>query len=111
MHPVTVTGPLDHDHVAVVKQAVDDGGGSELIVQVVGPCLPGDVALCYLESVPRLAPATDFRRLMASHSKEVRWDRFPNVHGCPDGKKWLEIQHMLGLAANTLEAYARGLDF
>ena len=47
---------------------------------------------------------------MASRFDEIRWDRFPRVHGTPEGKKWLEIQHMLGLAANTVEAYGRGLE-
>ena len=47
---------------------------------------------------------------MASGSKEIRWDRFPRVQGTAEGKQWLEIQHMLGLAANTVEAYGRGLE-
>ena len=47
---------------------------------------------------------------MASRSNEIRWDRFPRVHGTLEGKKWLEIQHLLGLAANTVEAYGRGLE-
>lgn len=47
---------------------------------------------------------------MASRSDEIRWDRFPRVQGTAEGKKWLEIQHMLGLAANTVEAYGRGLE-
>lgn len=47
---------------------------------------------------------------MASHSSEIRWNRFPRVQRCAEAKKWLEIQHMLGLAANTVEAYGRGLE-
>ena len=40
----------------------------------------------------------------------IRWDRFPRVERSPEGKQWLEIQHMLGLAPNTVEAYGRGLE-
>ena len=47
---------------------------------------------------------------MASRSSEIRWDRFPRVRGTVEGKKWLEIQHMLGLAPNSVEAYGRGLE-
>ncbi len=47
---------------------------------------------------------------MASRSKEIRWDRFPRVENSQAGKRWLEIQQMLGLAANTVEAYGRGLE-
>jgi site-specific recombinase XerD len=47
---------------------------------------------------------------MASRSGEIRWDRFPRVQVTAEGKKWLEVQHMLGLASNTIEAYARGLE-
>lgn len=47
---------------------------------------------------------------MASRSSEIRWDRFPRVQRSAEAKKWLEIQHMLGLAANTVEAYGRGLE-
>jgi site-specific recombinase XerD len=47
---------------------------------------------------------------MGSRSNEIRWDRFPRVQGTPEGKQWLDIQHMLGLAPNTVEAYGRGLE-
>ncbi|MBN2196116.1 MAG: tyrosine-type recombinase/integrase [Polyangiaceae bacterium] len=47
---------------------------------------------------------------MAGSAKEIRWDRFPRVEALTEGKKWLEIQHTLGLATNTIEAYARGLE-
>lgn len=47
---------------------------------------------------------------MGSRTTEIRWDRFPRVHSLEVGKKWLEIQHMLGLATNTVEAYGRGLE-
>ena len=42
--------------------------------------------------------------------QEIRWSRFPQVAKTPEGKQWLEIQHMLGLASNTIEAYGRGLE-
>lgn len=47
---------------------------------------------------------------MARRSNEIRWDRFPRLQGNAEGRKWLEIQHMLGLAPNTVEAYGRGLE-
>ncbi len=47
---------------------------------------------------------------MAKRCNKIRWDRFERVQGIPEGKKWLEIQHMLGLASNTIEAYGRGLE-
>ncbi len=42
---------------------------------------------------------------MTIRSNEIRWDRFPRVQGSAEGRRWLEIQHMLGLASNTIEAY------
>ncbi len=47
---------------------------------------------------------------MASRTNEIQWDRFPRLQSSVEGKKWLEIQHMLGLAINTVEAYGRGLE-
>jgi integrase/recombinase XerD len=47
---------------------------------------------------------------MAKHSNEIQWDHFSRVKGSAEGRQWLEIQHMLGLATNTIEAYGRGLD-
>jgi site-specific recombinase XerD len=47
---------------------------------------------------------------MPNHSDAIRWDHFPRVDGSPEGKQWLEIQHMLGLASNSVEAYGRGLE-
>jgi site-specific recombinase XerD len=41
---------------------------------------------------------------------EIRWDRFPRVASTSEAKHWLEIQRMLGLAPNTIEAYGRGLE-
>ena len=35
----------------------------------------------------------------------IRWQLFPLSFGHPQGKEWLDIQHMLGLAFNTVEAY------
>lgn len=43
---------------------------------------------------------------MAGSGKEIRWDRFPRVKALAEGKKWLEIQHTIGLATNTIEAHA-----
>jgi site-specific recombinase XerD len=47
---------------------------------------------------------------MGTHPDRLCWDRFPHVERTPEGRQWLEIQHMLGLAANSVEAYGRGLE-
>jgi hypothetical protein len=41
---------------------------------------------------------------------EVKWDRYPRVSGNAHAREWLEFQATRGLAANTIEAYGRGLD-
>lgn len=40
----------------------------------------------------------------------VNWKKFPNAFACPLAKSWLTIQVNFGLAPNTIEAYARGID-
>lgn len=40
----------------------------------------------------------------------VRWERYPLVASMPTARAWLQIQGDLGLAANTVEAYGRGLE-
>ncbi|WP_298673144.1 tyrosine-type recombinase/integrase [uncultured Sphingomonas sp.] len=40
----------------------------------------------------------------------IRWQLFPLTSRHVNGKEWLDIQHMLGLASNTVEAYGRGLE-
>lgn len=47
---------------------------------------------------------------MDPQAKHIRWDKFPFVCKNPQGKEWLEIQQLLGLASNTVEAYGRGLE-
>jgi integrase/recombinase XerD len=47
---------------------------------------------------------------MVSEQKSVRWERFPRIASSQESKEWLEIQQMLGLAPNTVEAYGRGLE-
>ena len=47
---------------------------------------------------------------MGTQPGEVRWERFPSVAALPEAKQWLEIQSMLRLAHNTVEAYGRGLE-
>lgn len=42
---------------------------------------------------------------------EVRWERYPRVSENPHAREWLEFQATRGLAANTIEAYGRNLDF
>lgn len=41
--------------------------------------------------------------------EDLRWDRYPAVAQEPLAKKWLESQALLGLAPNTIDAYARGV--
>jgi hypothetical protein len=41
---------------------------------------------------------------------EVPWLRYPRAAGCGLARAWLQIQANLGLAANTLDAYARAVD-
>jgi len=41
---------------------------------------------------------------------EVRWERYPRVAESAHPRAWLTWQCTRGLAANTLEAYGRGLD-
>src|SRR6202021_760046 len=41
---------------------------------------------------------------------EVRWERYPRVAESAHSRAWLSWQCNRGLAANTLEAYGRGLE-
>ncbi len=41
---------------------------------------------------------------------EVAWARYPRVAETPLARVWLKMQADLGLAANTIDAYGRGLD-
>jgi integrase/recombinase XerD len=41
---------------------------------------------------------------------EIRWERYPHVDKRQHAHTWLQIQANLGLAANTVEAYARALE-
>jgi integrase/recombinase XerD len=41
---------------------------------------------------------------------DVRWDRYPTVEADGHARGWLGIQADLGRAANTVEAYGRGLE-
>ncbi len=40
---------------------------------------------------------------------DIQWERYPAIAHDPLAKKWLEGQALLGLAQNTVEAYARGV--
>lgn len=42
-------------------------------------------------------------------STEIRWDRYPAVASEPLARRWLETQVLLGLAPNTVNAYARAV--
>ncbi|MBN3891042.1 MAG: tyrosine-type recombinase/integrase [Nostoc sp. JL31] len=41
---------------------------------------------------------------------EIKWERYPLVAESTQARLWLQIQSDLGLAANTVEAYGRGLE-
>lgn len=41
--------------------------------------------------------------------EEIRWDRYPAVQQQALAKQWLESQAILGLASNTIDAYARAV--
>jgi site-specific recombinase XerD len=41
---------------------------------------------------------------------DVRWERYPRVAESAHARAWLTWQCNRGLAANTLEAYGRGLE-
>lgn len=47
---------------------------------------------------------------MTVNDGQIRWERFPQAGRSADAKQWLEIQRMLGLAPNTVEAYGRGVE-
>lgn len=40
---------------------------------------------------------------------KIRWDRYPAVAQDPLARRWIETQVLLGLAPNTIDAYARAL--
>lgn len=42
--------------------------------------------------------------------KGIKWERYPVITQAPAAKAWLIIQINFGLAANTVEAYARALE-
>src|SRR5437660_5169207 len=45
-----------------------------------------------------------------SRSDDIEWFRYPHVSTFPLAREWLTTEYLLGLASNTLAAYARGLD-
>ncbi len=47
------------------------------------------------------------RKMMAL--TDVRWDRYPAVAGHGMARRWIETQVLLGMAPNTVDAYARGV--
>lgn len=42
--------------------------------------------------------------------EEIEWYRYPFVAREPESKRWLENQALLGLAPNTIDAYARAVE-
>lgn len=40
----------------------------------------------------------------------IQWERYPTLASLSEPRTWLPIQHNLGLAPNTVEAYGRGLE-
>ena len=47
---------------------------------------------------------------MSSSTDPIEWFRYPFVAADALAKAWLTTETLLGLAPNTLDAYARGLD-
>ena len=47
---------------------------------------------------------------MSSSTDPIEWFRYPFVATDALAKAWLTTETLLGLAPNTLDAYARGLD-
>src|SRR6266702_4231123 len=47
---------------------------------------------------------------MSSSTDPIEWFRYPFVAAYDLAKAWLTTETLLGLASNTLDAYARGLD-
>src|SRR5690348_7014796 len=47
---------------------------------------------------------------MSSSTDPIDWFRYPFVATDALAKAWLTTETLLGLASNTLDAYARGLD-
>lgn len=45
-----------------------------------------------------------------NHMADICWKHYPLVSQYPLGRRWLTIQANLGLAANTIDAYGRGLE-
>jgi len=40
---------------------------------------------------------------------DIRWERYPQLSATPRARRWLTMQANLGLAAATIDAYARAL--
>ncbi|HEC34961.1 MAG TPA: site-specific integrase [Anaerolineae bacterium] len=40
---------------------------------------------------------------------DIRWDRYPAVAEHADARRWIESQVLLGMASNTVDAYARAI--
>src|SRR5437868_12315012 len=41
---------------------------------------------------------------------DIRWQRYPRAAECELARAWLVLQDNLGLAENTLDAYARAVE-
>ena len=41
---------------------------------------------------------------------EIRWERYPRAADFDVTRAWLLLQHNLGLAPNTIDAYGRALE-
>ncbi|MFQ5859040.1 MAG: tyrosine-type recombinase/integrase [Anaerolineae bacterium] len=41
---------------------------------------------------------------------DIRWDRYPTVAEHAMARRWIESQVLLGMAPNTVDAYARGVE-
>ena len=81
-------------------------GTGYLEYEVVIECLEGAI------DCPSLAGQrkgeSDMHEMM--DLKDVRWGRYPAVAGHGMARRWMETQVLLGMAPNTVDAYARGVE-
>jgi len=68
-------------------------------------CLEGVTYCLWLAG--RQGEESGMRKMM--DLEDVRWDRYPAVAGHDMARRWIETQVLLGMAPNTVDAYARGV--
>lgn len=120
--PIAVA--LEIVDLAVVEQAVDEGRGQRRVVQDAPPLREALVRLSSYEesgspptSVVAATTTPHHDGGEMENDRRARPDftaidiatRWPALGQCEAASTWLRIQADLGLAARTIEAYARGL--